>query len=73
MIMVYVQLQRDVYMPLSDGDKQIVYNLRHKPELMDGLKDYTDEQIIEAYNKFSVSTDYPDYTKLLLWIDIKED
>lgn len=52
---------------LTSGDKQVVYNLRQ--QLGDELAKYSDEAIAEAWRNFSMSEDYPDIDKFLLWLE----
>lgn len=58
-------------MALTQGDKNVVYNLRNDPKVKDRLAKHSDEAIAEAWQDFSLSDEYPDMDKFPDWI--KED
>lgn len=53
---------------MTQGDKNVVYNLRNDPKVKDRLAKHTDEAIAKAWRDFSLSDEYPDMEKFPDWI-----
>lgn len=53
-------------MNLSQGDKNVVYNIRYKHG--EKVRQYSDEHIAKVWRLFSGSEDYPNEEAFLEWL-----